>query len=237
MTDIVKDVSNDKTKTVTEPSFKNKRALEILIDKFLKLMNDKCLIAPYLDSSVVNFFKPENKSQFKSIRERNTTRMIDFLVNGGIRVTLICNILTFIDSSKSIKLDGDLLESKTNYGFNDSYSNAQDQKLFFEFGKDVNFKLRQKVRKCPRDQSLINLHKSPAVMASGISTIFSPSDPNDFFERLRFLIKDRQAGKNSDLIFEEIFTMVDKLFEYKCISFKQPKILLLKCLHSIKNMK
>ena len=40
--------------------------------------------------------------------------MNDFLIN-GIPVTLYSNILTFRDSNKSFKQDGDLLEAITNY--------------------------------------------------------------------------------------------------------------------------
>ena len=36
--------------------------------------------------------------------------MKDFLINEGIPVTLFSNMLLFGDSSKSFKLDGDLLE-------------------------------------------------------------------------------------------------------------------------------
>ena len=35
--------------------------------------------------------------------------MNDFMINGGIPVTLVSNMLIFTDSNKSFKLDGDLL--------------------------------------------------------------------------------------------------------------------------------
>ena len=41
-------------------------------------MIDKGLIAPYLASSLANLFKPENKSQFKIIKDPNSTKMNDF---------------------------------------------------------------------------------------------------------------------------------------------------------------
>ena len=40
--------------------------------------------------------------------------MSDFLMNGGILVTLYSNMLTFRDSKKSFILDGDLLETISN---------------------------------------------------------------------------------------------------------------------------
>ena len=72
-------------------------------------MNDKGVIAPYLAFSLVNPFKPENKSQFISIKDQNSIGMNDFLINGGIPVTLYSNVLTFRDSNKTFNLGGDLV--------------------------------------------------------------------------------------------------------------------------------
>ena len=62
MTDAFKNTSQDKTKTVTETSIKNNKVLHILNKKFLELMNDNGMIAPYLASCLAHLFKPENKS-------------------------------------------------------------------------------------------------------------------------------------------------------------------------------
>ena len=68
------------------------------------------------------------------------------------------------------------------------------------------------------------------VSASGVpKTIFSSSDPNEFCDRLKLLLQEKQAGNNSDIINEKIIAIVDKLLEYKCISKKQHKQILLKC--------
>ena len=67
-------------------------------------------------------------------------------------------------------------------------------------------------------------------MASGISkTIILSSDPNEFCDRLRLLLQEKHAGNNSNLIDEEIVAIVDKLLEYKCITKKQHKQILIKC--------
>ena len=67
----------------------------------------------------------------------------------------------------------------TNYDFNVSHSNPQDQKLLYEFGNEMKFDIKQKGRKSNRDKSVIKLLKSPAIMASGISNIIVlASDPN-----------------------------------------------------------
>ena len=56
-----------------------------------------------------------------------------------------------------------------------------------------------------------------------------PSDPDEFCKRLKLLLQERRAGINSDIINDELFAIVDKLLEYKCISKKQHKQILVKC--------
>ena len=230
MTDVIKNTSENITKTLTENSINNNKAIEILNEKILELMNDKGLIAPILASSLVNLFKPENKSQFRLKKDLNSTKMNDFMINGGKPVTLVSNMLIFRDSNNFFKLDGDLLESITNYDFNVDHSNQQDRKMIYEFAKEMNFNIKQKGNKSNRDKSIIKLLKSPAIMASGISkTIFLSSDPDELCNRLKLLLQEKHAGNNSDLNNEEIVAIVDKLLEYKCITKKQHKQILMKC--------
>ena len=152
------------------------------------------------------------------------------MINAGIPVTLVSNKITFRQSNKSFKLDGDLLETMTNYDFNVSHSNPKDQKQNYEFGKEMNFIIKQKGRKSDCDKSMIKLLKSPAIMASGLSkTIFLSSDPDELCDRLKFLLQGKQARNNSDIIDEELVAIVDKLVEYKCISRKQQKQISIKC--------
>ena len=66
-------------------------------------------------------------------------------------------------------------------------------------------------------------------MASGISkTIFLSSDPDEICNKLKLLLQEKQARNNSDIINQEIVAIVDKLLEYKCISQKQHKQILIK---------
>ena len=62
--DAIKKTSENITKTISENSTKNNKALE-KIKKVLELMKDKGMIAPFLTSSVVNLFTPENLSHFR----------------------------------------------------------------------------------------------------------------------------------------------------------------------------
>ena len=66
-------------------------------------------------------------------------------------------------------------------------------------------------------------------MASGISTIFSPENPNELYDRYKLLIQERPAGINSSVFDEKNVAIIDKLLEYKSISTQQHKQVLRKC--------
>ena len=229
LTDTFKDTSENLTTAITETYINNKKAIENFNEGILESMSDKSLIAPFLASSLANFFRPENKSQFRLKKDLNSTKMKDFLINEGVPVTLFSNMITFRDSNKSFKLDGDLLETMANYDFNVSHSNPKNQKLIYEFGKEKNFNIKQKGRKSDPDKSMIKLLKSPAIMASGVTTIFLSENAVKLCDKVILLLQEIQAGNNSDKINEEIIAIVDKLLEYKCISKKQHKQILIKC--------
>ena len=156
--------------------------------------------------------------------------MDDFLINDGIPVTLCSNMLTFRDSNKTFKLDRDLLETITNSDFNVDHSNPQDQKLIYEFGREVKFDIKRKGRKSVRYKPMIKLYKSTAIMASGNSNrIILSSGPNELCVTLKLLLQEKQAGNNSDLINQEIIAIVGKFLEHKRISKEQHKQHLIKC--------
>ena len=68
------------------------------------------------------------------------------------------------------------------------------------------------------------------VSASSVSnTIFLPFDLDQLCHRLDLLLQEKQAGNNSDLINKEIIAIVYKILEYKSISKKQQKQILIKC--------
>ena len=76
VTDTIINTSEILTKTFTGTSIKNNKALESLNEKVLESMNDKGMIAPYLTSSLVNLFEPENKSQFRLLKDLNSTKNV-----------------------------------------------------------------------------------------------------------------------------------------------------------------
>ena len=230
LTKKLKKTSEIISKTITETSINNNKAISDLNDKFLELMNDKGMIAPYLASSLVNLFKPENESQFRLRKDPNSTKMNDFLIHGNIPVTLFSNMIIFKDTNNPFTLEGDLLKLITNYKFNADHSSPQDKKIFYEFAKEMNYDTKSTGRPSIRHTSFIKMLESPAIMASSISkTIFLSSDPNELCDRLRLLIQEKHAGNNSDMFNDEIVAIVDKLLGYKCLSKKQHKQILIKC--------
>ena len=118
----------------------------------------------------------------------------------------------------------------TNKNYNVDHASLSDKKLMYDFAKEMHFDLKAHGNKSTRDRSLIKLLKSPAITASGVlNTIFLSSDADELCNRLKLLLQEKQAGNNSDIINQEIVAIVDKLLEYKCISKKQHKQILLKC--------
>ena len=230
LTDTLRKTSENITKTITENSINNNKAKENLNEKILELMNDKCLIAPYLTTSLVEVFKKDNKSQFRLRKDPNSTKMNNFLIHGTIPVTIFSNMITFRGTNKAFRLEGDLLKVITNYKFNADHSSPQDKKLIYEFAKEMNYDTKSTGRPSMRHTSIIKILESPAIMASGISkTIIISSDPNELCDRLKLLLQEKHAGNNSEIINEEIVVIVDKLLEYRCITKKQHKQILIKC--------
>ena len=151
-------------------------------------------------------------------------------MHNSIPINLHDNLFTFRDTGKIFELKGDLLKMITNKNYNVDLASSEDKKLMYDFAKEMNFDAKAQGNKSTRDRTLIKLLKSPRILASGISkTIILSSDPNELCERLKMLLQEKYGGNNSNLVDEEIVAIVDKLLEYKCISKKQHKQILIKC--------
>ena len=194
-------------------------------------MNDRGILASYLMSPSSKITNPENTSQFKLVKDPSSNRVNDLKRHNSKPITLYGNILTFRDTRKEYELTGDLLEMITNSKYNVNLASLQDKKLMYDFAKEMNFDLKDVGKKSTRDKTLIKLLESPGsiVSASGLSKIiFLSSDPDEICNRLNTLLQEKQGGNNSDLIHDEIVAKVDELLEYKCVSQKQHKQILLK---------
>ena len=118
----------------------------------------------------------------------------------------------------------------TNKNYNIDLASLSDKKLMYDFAKEMHFDERHVGNKSTRDRTLIKLLNSPTIKASGVSkTIFPSCDPIELCDRLKLLLQEKHGGNNSNLIDEEIVAIIDKLLEYKCLSKKQHKQILIKC--------
>ena len=195
-------------------------------------MNDRGILASYLMSLLSKITNPENTSQFKLVKDPSLNRVNDLKIHNSIPMTLYGNIITFCDTGKKFELTGDLLEMITNIKYNVNLASLADKKLMYVFAKETNFDLKALGKKSTRDKTLIKLLESPGsiVSASGVSkNIFLASDPNELCDRLKLLLQERQAGKNSDIFNNEVVAIIDVLLKYKCITKKQYKQISIKC--------
>ena len=230
VTKSLENTSESLTKAITESSKNNNLALENLNNKLLEIMNDRGILATYLMSPLSKITNPENTTQFQLKKDPSSNRVNDLKIHNSIPITLHNNLLTFRDSGKVFELKGELLKMITNKNYNVNHASLSDKKLMYNFAKEMNFDKSRVGNKSTRDRTLISLLNSPAIMASGVSnTIFLSSDANELCDRLRLLLQEKNAGNNSDIINDEIVAIVDKLLEYKCITKKQHKQILIKC--------
>ena len=224
--------SQDITKTITETSIKNNKAIEKLNNKLLEIMSDRGILATYLMSPLSKITNPENTSQFRLQKDHNSNRVNDLLMKNKIPITLYGNMLTFRDTNKQFELKGDLLEMITNKNYNVDIASLADKKLMYDFAKEMHFDQKAVGKKFTRDKTLIKLLKSPGLMVSASvvsKTIFLSSDLDELCNRIKLIIQEKHAGNNSDIINHEIIAINDKLLEDKCISKKQHKQILIKC--------
>ena len=232
VTKSLENTSENLTKAITETSIKNNQAIENINNNLLEIMNDRGILATYLMSPLSRITNPENASQFKLVKDPSSNRVNDLKINKTIPITLYGNMLTFRDTSKQFELKGDLLEMITNSKFNVDLASLSDKKLMYDFAKEMYFDLNAPGNKSTRDRKLIKLLNTPGLMvsASGVSkTIFLSFDPNELCDKLKLLLREEQAGNNSEIINHEIIAIIDKVLEYKCITKKQHKQILIRC--------
>ena len=110
VTQFIKDVSEEVTKTMTENPNKNNKAVENLNNKLLEIKTDRGIRASYLLCPLSKIPNPEDSTQFKLSEDSISNRLKDLLINNTIPITLHDNLLTFRDSGKEFELKGDLLK-------------------------------------------------------------------------------------------------------------------------------
>ena len=173
-------------------------------------MNVRGLVATYLMSPLFDITNFENATQFTLVKDSSSKWVNDLLIKNTIPFTLHDNMLTFRDTGKVSELKWDFLKMITNKNYNVDLDSLADKKLMYDSAKEMHFHVRVLGNNSTGDRTLIKLLKSPAIMASGISTIFLPSDPDELCNRLKLLLQRKHAGSNSDLINKGIIAIVEK---------------------------
>ena len=135
-------------------------------------MKDRGKIASCLLSRLSKIPNPENTTQFKLVKGFFSKRVNDLLIHNTTPVTLYDNLLTLRDTGKVFELQGDLLKLITNKKYSVDIASLWDKKILYDFAKEVNFDEKSSGNKSTRDNSLIRILKSPAILvsASGVSS-------------------------------------------------------------------
>ena len=84
VTKSLENTSENLTKAISESSKENNLLLENANNKLLEIMNDRGILATYLMSPLSKITNPENKSQFKLVKDSNSNRVNDLLMKNKI---------------------------------------------------------------------------------------------------------------------------------------------------------
>ena len=92
----------------TITTIRNNKALENLNDKFSEILNKGGIIATYLLSPLSKITNPEHFSQLKLLKDPNSNRVYELLINKTIPVTFYDIFLIFRDTDKKFELQEEL---------------------------------------------------------------------------------------------------------------------------------
>ena len=81
-----------------------------LSEKVLEILRERCILASYQVSPLINLVKLEDTSQFTLVQDPNSKAAEEILINKRKPVTLYDNFINFCDSNKKIQLTGDFLK-------------------------------------------------------------------------------------------------------------------------------
>ena len=103
---------------MTLSSKENNKALENLKDKLPEILNDRSILASYLQSPLSKIRNLEHSSEFNLVKDPQSNKVKDLLMKKTIPVTLLNNSLVFRDTNKKFEQEGDLLRMMTNKNYN-----------------------------------------------------------------------------------------------------------------------
>ena len=140
---------------MTEISNEKIKALGNIDDKLLDVMKNRSIIASYLLSPLSKLTNPEHTSQTKLVKDPDSKKVNDLFITKTVPVTLYIRLISFPDTNKKFKLQGDLLKMITNKNYNVYLANSQDKEIMYDFAKEMYFDGNALGNKSVRDKSLI----------------------------------------------------------------------------------
>ena len=84
VTKSIEKTSQDITKTPTETSMTNNKAIENLNSKLLEILIDRCMLASFLICPLSKITNPENSTQFKLVKVFISNGVNDLLMHNSI---------------------------------------------------------------------------------------------------------------------------------------------------------
>ena len=117
-------------------------------------MHDRCILARYFISPLSKITNPEHTSLFKLVKDPDSNRLNEILINKTIPVTLFDVLLTSRDTCKKFELQGDLLKKLTKKDYNLDLAKLSDKKTMNDFAKEMYFDERALGTKSTGDKLL-----------------------------------------------------------------------------------
>ena len=105
VTDTVEEASKEVPITMTETSKVGFGAIADVNENFPELMTDRDITASYSRYSLMNLVKTENTNQFKLVKDPNSKKFKDLLINETICVTLYEKLLTLVGSNEKVFIE------------------------------------------------------------------------------------------------------------------------------------
>ena len=153
----ITDVSEDVTKTMPETCKGNKKTLANKSDKFLEKMKKRGILASYVLSPLSKNTNLEITSRYKPVKDPDSNRGYDRLLNKTIPFKLYDNLLTFRDTEETFELEGNFLKTITNKNYKVDPVKLPDKKLMFDFAKEMFFDEKTLSNRSTRDKTLFRL--------------------------------------------------------------------------------
>ena len=136
-TKINEDTSQKVTKTITETSIENDKALTNLNDTLLFIVNERAILASSLLSPLSKLKSREHNSRIKNVKCPDSNRVNDLLINKTLTVILYDNLFTFRDTDKKFEINEEFYKLITIENYILVLSKLTDIKNLIEFAKEM----------------------------------------------------------------------------------------------------